>query len=590
MAAPQAQFDLQCLEAIKMLGKTLGQMSLYKVGHPAVAAIIAQAEDLLSKALAETPQGELSFSIDEDKLISNGRIVASVLQLPNTVPAFFSRFKLNSLTFKSGLTNQELVAFCELAASRPDAATTADPQAYLAGKGVAHIIFSEAVYSKMGDEALLAVLEQKSIEETVKALVGNAVSDPHQHKKVYDKVMNLLKDDIERRVEEVSQPLRHAKGILENEQVRTQGVMQSMGEGVVVVDDQGKILMRNPAAEEIYGATLAQAAGLSLTEKAGEQHLISLAAEISTPADRAIKKDIAVKGSEDTTRTIKASSAVVQNEAGKIVGMVSTLTDMAKQRELQKMEREFVAHVTHELRSPLSSIKAALDIIQDEFQGKMPEEGQRMLKTAVNNSERLEALITGILDFSKIESGQMTVFPKRADPEKMASEALESLMPWATKRKIGLSLEVEPALPTIMADYPRTIQVLVNLLSNAIKFTPAGGMVTLRVAKSAEGREKKVEFSVNDTGPGIPKSEQGRIFEKFIQIASGEMHVGGTGLGLAIAKALVHMQGGRLWVESDVGKGSTFLFTLPISEAPVKEAPVPVAAPRPWWKELLGLD
>ena len=612
MSEPQTTaWDRDCLEALKSIGKTLGQMSLYKLGHPAVAATLKLAEDSLAQALAQLPQGELSYSIDQDKLIVNGRIIAAVNQLPNPVAGFFNRFKLNTLTFKSGLENSELAVFCELAASRPDDKAAGDPQAFLAERGVTRIVLNEAIYSKGASstsqpqaqaerpatplaelQALGQAIEQKSLDNTMRALVERAVSDNAQRGKVYEQVMELLKEDIERRIGEVVKPLREEKNVLQNEQTRTQTVLTNMAEGVIMVDEHGKILMMNPAAEQVYGSSLGQLAGAHLTEKVGEEHVVTLAAEIATPKDRAIGRDVKVAGADDTLRTVKSSGAVVQNEAGKVVGMVASLTDVAKQKELQRMQRDFVAHMTHELRAPLSSIRAALEILQGEVGPKVKEEDNKMLATAIKNSDRLADLINSILDFSKIESGQMTVYPKKDDPERIGREAVESLGPWAAKKRIALTFAPDPQLPPVSADFQRTVQILVNLLSNALKFTPVGGRISVGAKAAARGKEKFIQFSVTDSGCGIKKEDQKKVFEKFVQIASGDMHVGGTGLGLAIAKALVHLQLGKMWVESEEGKGATFFFTLPCYVPPRDQGacvPQPAALPRSnWWKRLLG--
>ena len=588
-------FDRRCLDALTSLGKTLGQMTLYKIGHPAVAATLKIAEDHLAQALAETANGDLLYSFDHDKLIANGRIIGTTGQLPSSVRTMFTRFKLASLTFKAGLANSELVMFCELAASRPDAVVAADPQAFLSGKGVTHIVFSEAVYSKMTEEALVQTIDQRaSLDEIIQALIGTAITDPKKQRKAFEKVTQLLADDIQKRVEEVVKPLQIEKTQLANESARTQSVLQNMVEGVVMVDDQGKILMMNPAAEQLYGVTLAEVAGQPVTSKMGEEHMVTMAKELTTPGDRDISKDVAVSAADDDTRkTIKASSAVVQNQEGKVVGVVSQLTDVAKHKELQFMQRDFVAHVTHELRAPLSSIRAALEILQGEMADKIRDDENRMLTTALKNADRLGDLINSILDFSKIESGQMSVYPKKYDAERIARDGVDSLGAWALKKRLTLSLVSVPELPPVSADAQRVVQVLINLLSNAIKFTPVGGSITVRVSPSGDKvtGERTVQYSVTDTGPGIPKKEQKRIFEKFVQIAAGEMHVGGTGLGLAIAKALVHLHGGKMWVESDEGHGATFFFTLPVYNAHQGKTTTAkvVAPPAPWWKKIFGL-
>ncbi|MBI5883629.1 MAG: PAS domain-containing protein [Elusimicrobia bacterium] len=584
-------FERKCLEAIQGLGKALGQLSLYKLGHPAVAAMLGTCGEQLKALLSETAQGELAFSVDNDKLIANGRIIATMDALPNSIPSTFSRFKLSSLTFKSGLSADDLKAFCELASSRPDSEAGRDPKKYLEGRGVLNVILNEAVYAKVGEEALLKALEQKSLEETIRALVGNAVADPNKQKMVYEKVESLVREDIQRRIDEVTKPLVRERNALQNETTRTRGVMEGVADGVIVVDDGGNILMMNPAAEQLYAAPLSQVAGQHLSAKAGAEHLVTLAQEISTPADRTIKGEVESRGTDDAKKTMKASSALVQNEAGKIVGMVSSLHDTAKLREVERMQREFVAHVTHELRAPLTAIRAALDILKEELHGRVNEEETRIMGSALHNADRLERLINDILDFSKIEAGEMRVNLKKADAERIARDAFESLRPWAQRKSIDFTLDVEHNLPPIMADSHRTVQVLVNLLSNAIKFTPAKGRVSVKVFRPKDG-EKMVEFTVADTGPGIPQAEHKRIFEKFIQIATGEVR-GGTGLGLAIAKAVTHMQNGRLWLDSKVGQGSTFYIALPFFVGPSGESgqakpEAPAAEPAPWWKKLFS--
>jgi PAS domain S-box-containing protein len=645
-AAP-GSLDRLALDVLMWLAKTLGQMSLYKVGHPAVAATLQLAERHLTKALEESG-GELTFSADQGKWLANGRIIAPLSQTPQSLPALFSRFKLQSVTFKAGIGNAELVAFCELAAMRPDAAQSVAPKKFLEDRGVAHISLDEAVYAKLdkapaapaaapaadaeaaagpgekgvdigleagagagaapegaGPSPANAVpaaageavdglsLDGQTLEGAIQSLVGRAVPEAGQRGAVVDRVMQLVQNDIQRRVAEVTKALRREKNVLQNEQVRTQAVIGQMVEGVVVVDEQGKILMMNPAAEQIYGTTLAQAAGKPLSEKAGEEHMVALAAELTAPADREISKDVATTAAEDTRRTLRSAGAVVQNEQGKVVGMVASLPDAAQHKELQRVQRDFVAHITHELRAPLSSIRAALEILEEEFRGKLKADEEKMMSTALRNSDRLADMISSILDFSKIESGQMTVAQRQTNPEKIVREAVESVTPWASKKRLGLALSVVPGLPPVYADEKRTVQVLINLLSNAIKFTPAGGRITVALAPSRENREKFLDFSVADTGPGIAQADQKKVFEKFVQIASGEMTSAGTGLGLSIAKALVHLQGGVLGVESEPGQGATFAFTLPVYVAPREESFTrsPAAQPsrRPWWKQLLGL-
>jgi PAS domain S-box-containing protein len=608
-AAGGPNLEKQCLEAMKSIGKALGQMALYKVGHPAVAATIDSALQNLQVAIALTPKGELVVSVDQQKLIANGRVVGTTAQVPNSVLNLFNRFKLSSLTFRDGLEHDDVAALCELAASRADATIASDPKGYLAARGVTRVALSEAVYTKATKKSdseaedgansagdldaqiggISDALSTGSIEKTLVALVEKSVPDPVLRDKVIARVLKLLEVDVARRVDEVVLPLKIEKKTVENDAARTASVIQNMVEGVVVVDENGKILMMNPAAEQIYGEPLAQAAGKTITGKASDEFVVTLAAELQTPTDRDIVDDVKTQGADDTKRTLRASSALVKTEEGKVVGMVTALPDATKHRELQRVQRDFIAHVTHELRAPLSSIRAALEILDTDYRPKMVEEEAKMLAAAIKNSDRLADMVNSILDFSKIESGQMTVHPRECDAVEIAKEAVESLQPWALKKRVSLSLVPAPQLASIAADAPRTVQVLVNLLSNAIKFTPSGGRIDVKLDVRAESGASFVEFCVADTGPGIPKAEQGRIFEKFVQIASGETHVGGTGLGLSIAKALVHLQKGRMWVDSDQGQGARFIFTLPVYVVGSPDIPARTKADAsPWWKRLFG--
>ncbi|OGR59937.1 MAG: hypothetical protein A2X36_06740 [Elusimicrobia bacterium GWA2_69_24] len=604
-------FDALCLDVLKAIGKTLSQMTLYSARHPAVQAMIAETAALLARIVDATPEREIVYSIDRDKLLANGRIIGQAGAVPNAVPQLFARFHLNSLSFREGVTTEGLSALCELAGLRPEAAKGVSCEQFLASKGVTGIQANEAVYAKIqkdeeivaggavpggggagAGQALADQLKGKSLDETLQALVRCAVTDPKDQQILLDAVLKRVREDMEKEVREATRELTFQKRAVENEAVRTTAVVESMAQGVVTIDDHGNVLMMNPEAEALFGTRLAAAAGKPLSETAKDEHMVSMAKELQVSGDRDVDKTVQVGGSEDVRRTLRNSTAVIQNEAGKPVGMVATFSDKAKQRELEHMEREFVAHVTHELRAPLTAIRAALEIIDGIAAGRMSADTRSVFDNALRNTDRLEGLINSILDFSKIEAGQMTVHVKPCDAEAIAREATESLQPWARKKGVRMEFFAPTAGLRVEADHQRTVQVLVNLLSNAIKFTPAGGKVEVSVRPGGEKHPGAILLAVRDTGPGIPKEKQDAVFEKFVQIAAGERHVGGTGLGLAIAKALVHLQKGTMWVSSAPGAGAQFCFTLPLSTAaPVENraAPQKSEGPLPFWKRLLGL-
>jgi two-component system, sensor histidine kinase and response regulator len=223
---------------------------------------------------------------------------------------------------------------------------------------------------------------------------------------------------------------------------------------------------------------------------------------------------------------------------------------------------EFLANVSHELRTPLTAIKGSVDNMLDGLTGAVNDKQLRYLTRIKANTDRLSRLIHDLLDLSRIEAGKSDLKPTSLPVVALTQEVAEHLWPMAAEKHIRLEVASADASVTVWADREKVTQVLMNLIGNAVKFTPAHGTVAVAIHRSGD---EWVQISVADTGPGIPADEATHIFEKFYQIATeGRQKTTGTGLGLAIAKSLVEMQRGRLWVESEVGRGSTFSFTLPL--------------------------
>jgi signal transduction histidine kinase len=222
-------------------------------------------------------------------------------------------------------------------------------------------------------------------------------------------------------------------------------------------------------------------------------------------------------------------------------------------------KNQFVANMSHELRTPLAAILGYAELIQEGFYGGLPENSMDALTRIRSNGKHLLGLINTVLDIAKIESGQFTLNMAEYAIESVVETVRSATESLAQNKKLALKTEVAKSLPVGLGDEQRLTQVLLNLVGNAIKFTDAG---EIRVtAKAVNGH---FNVSVTDTGPGIPDQERTRIFEQFHQVDSSlTKAAGGTGLGLAIAKQIVEMHGGRIWVESTMGKGSTFQMELP---------------------------
>lgn len=238
-------------------------------------------------------------------------------------------------------------------------------------------------------------------------------------------------------------------------------------------------------------------------------------------------------------------------------------------KSLDRLKSEFVAVVSHETRTPLTSVKGALELLVDERYFQNNEQQVKLLTIAHANAERMLLLINDILDFSKLESASLPMTIERQRLEPVVRQAAHNLRMLIEERRIQLELELPSDLPDTMIDAHRITQVITNLLSNAIKFSPAGGRI--EVCACTEGESLRVE--VRDHGEGIAAKDLPKLFRKFQQIDSGATRkVGGTGLGLVICKGIVEQHGGRVGVESEPGVGSTFWFTLPGADVPAAEA------------------
>jgi signal transduction histidine kinase len=284
-------------------------------------------------------------------------------------------------------------------------------------------------------------------------------------------------------------------------------------------------------------------------------------------------RDIEVRSKRKDGVMIYLSLSVspIRDLQGTIVGFLRIAKDITEKKryerrlkELDKMKSDFVSNVSHELRTPLTSIKGSVENMLDGLTGSLNEKQIRYLVRIKSNTDRLSRLINDLLDLSRIESGRVEVRPTRLPLTALAEEVAEHLKPLATEKLIRIEVPFPDPSATAWADRDKVTQVLVNLIGNAVKFTPQEGKVTVVLEKNDNDY---VQISVADTGPGILPEEANKIFSKFYQVTNiAKQKPRGSGLGLAISKALVEMHGGKIWVESEVGRGSTFYFTLPAQQ------------------------
>jgi two-component system phosphate regulon sensor histidine kinase PhoR len=338
---------------------------------------------------------------------------------------------------------------------------------------------------------------------------------------------------------------------------RLQAILSGMMEGVVVVDKEERILLMNPALRGVFSLS-SPPEGASLMEVLRNVKIQEMVRRAMAQGGEVVRDEISFPGPPLRTFRVSAVSTSPQGPSGDVVCVFSDITEL---RRLETIRRDFVANVSHELKTPLSSIKGFAETLLD---GALEDRSHArdFVNTILRQADHLERLINDLLDLARIESERMDLRPTSLRLQEIVPGMIEALRPLWESKRLKMKAELDPSLPTVLADPSVLRQILSNLLDNAIKFTPPGG----RIRVGASLKPDYLQIAVEDSGIGIPSSDLPRIFERFYRADVGQARVpGSTGLGLAIVKHLVLAQGGKVWAESELGKGSSFFFTLPLA-------------------------
>ena len=370
--------------------------------------------------------------------------------------------------------------------------------------------------------------------------------------------------------DEVGQLSRAFNGMIQNikesslrlteEKNRSEAVISCIPEGIIVTDTENHLILANERAESIFKFSSEKAQGKLLLEYLNNEDLIAHFREEVQWQGKRLVREIHLPDAEGKDRiyALISSPVIASKDEGRI-GIITIIRDVTQEKELGELRDGFLRTVTHELRTPLTSIIGFLELIKGSTQQALSDQTRKWIQIALHEAANLKELIDDLLDLSQIRAGRMRIQHEYLNVVELFSSLVQTFQPLAQRRQLDLIAgAVDPSLE-ISADGSKLRRILVNLISNALKFTQVG-YIRLDCVDDAH----EIIFSVTDTGIGLREDETEVIFEKFRQIDySSTRKYEGIGLGLSIVKQLVEMHGGRVWVVSVFGKGSTFYFSLP---------------------------
>lgn len=347
------------------------------------------------------------------------------------------------------------------------------------------------------------------------------------------------------------------------EKKKSEAVIASMADPVILTDEENHLLAMNQAAVKALDISENDWAGKSVRELFQDERLTKLlTADAPAHDESAHHEELLALAQAEHTLYFRPRQTKITDEQGQVHGVVTLLQDVTRFKKLDQMKSDFMATVSHEFRTPLTSLNMTIDILLQGLLGGVSAQQGELLATAKADCERLTKLVKELLNLSRLESGRYQMKKEPVNMQELVDDALKHLRVPFRLKEIAFETTIDATLPNFPADREQLSWVITNLVSNALRYTPAGGKVTITA-----GRENGlIQVSVADSGRGIPPEKMESIFDKFVQVRQAtESTPGSVGLGLAIAKEVVEAHGGRIWVTSEMGKGSTFVFTIPLA-------------------------
>jgi PAS domain S-box-containing protein len=374
--------------------------------------------------------------------------------------------------------------------------------------------------------------------------------------------------DIERKSEELEkaraalinilEDVEEARGKIEEERNKTLAIIQNFTDGLLVFDKEGKVSLINPQAENFFKVKGKEVIGKSILELSQFPDFKPMVEAVGKELKGIFRKEVPIR--EDLI--LEITTVPIMREEEKI-GTLMILHDVTREKAIERMKTEFVSISAHQLRTPLSAIKWTLKMFLDGDLGELTKEQREFLEKTYQSNERMINLINDLLNVTRIEEGRYLYRPVLADIVPICQSVIDSYREEIEKKKLKFEFKKPKELPKVRVDIEKISLAIQNLLENAILYNLPGGKVEI----SLKLKENKIEFSIKDTGIGIPKDQQKRVFTKFFRAPNAmRMETEGSGLGLFITKNIIEAHGGEIWFESEEGKGTTFYFTLPVAQ------------------------
>jgi NtrC-family two-component system sensor histidine kinase KinB len=350
-----------------------------------------------------------------------------------------------------------------------------------------------------------------------------------------------------------------------SEKRKSEAIVDNIADGLILTDASMTVLHFNKVVADLFGTSGDDAIGAPADRVIRDPRVLGLIRSHTRNAEGAPEPNLSTllyeRGGE--RYYFRPKLMTLYDAEGRVFGVLTLLQDVTQYKELDRLKSDFIATLSHEFRTPVTSINMSVDILNQGILGPLNEKQKELITSAKEDCHRLTKLARELLQLSKLESGRLEVKNEELAIRGVIDATLRPLQLQFAEKGVTLATDVASDVPPIVADEQQITWVITNLVANALKYTDRGGVVTVR----AHGEGHTVVVVVEDTGHGIAPEHLKTIFDKFVQVnRTADATPGSVGLGLAIAKEIVEMYGGRIWVESTLGKGSTFSFILPIQQ------------------------